>query len=152
MRRVLLILLIIFSGCVYSFRGFSALEYKSIRIEPFSNNTLQYGLEDIFYRNTVNELIRDGRLKVIESGAETILSVVIADYKNEPFTYDEYENIKEYRIDVKLIMEYKKSTGEAIWERNLLEWVTYDSNLTEDDGVNALAEKIALSIVRTVLE
>ncbi|MCD5383591.1 LPS assembly lipoprotein LptE [candidate division WOR-3 bacterium] len=152
MRRVLLILLIIFSGCVYSFRGFSALEYKSIRIEPFSNNTLRYGLEDIFYQNTVNEFIRDGRLKVIESGAETILSVVIADYKNEPFTYDEYENIKEYRIDVKLIMEYKKSTGEAIWERNLLEWVTYDSNLTEDDGVNALAEKIALSIVRTVLE
>ena len=78
--------------------------------------------------------------------------MVIADYKNEPFTYDEDEVIKEYRIDVKLIMEYKKSTGEAIWERNLLEWVTYDSNLTEDDGVNALAEKIALSIVRTVLE
>ena len=152
MRRVLLILLIIFSGCVYSFRGFSALEYKSIRIEPFSNNTLRYGLEDIFYQNTVNEFIRDGRLKVIESGAETILSVVIADYKNEPFTYDEYENIKEYRIDVKLTMEYKKSTGEAIWERSLLEWVTYDSDLTEDDGVNALAEKIALSIVRTVLE
>ena len=88
----------------------------------------------------------------MESGAEIVLSVVITDYENRPFTFDEYENIKEYRIDVQLNLSYQKSNSEGIWERTLKEWVTYDRSLTEDDGVQSLAEKVASSIVRTVLE
>jgi dihydroneopterin aldolase len=152
MKKFLLISLILLDGCIYSFRSFATVEYKSITINSFTNNTLQYGLENIFYQNTVDEFIRDGRIKLMETGAETILSVVITDYKNEPFTFDEYENIKEYRIDVELKLSYQKGNGEGIWEKTLKEWVTYDSSLTEDDGIQSLAEKVASSIVRTVLE
>lgn len=152
MKKILFILPILLSGCIYSFRGFATVEYKSITINPFTNNTLRYGLNDIFYQNTVDEVVRDGRIKLMESGAETVLSVVITDYENRPFTFDEYENIKEYRIDVQLNLSYQKSNGEGIWERTLKEWVTYDRSLTEDDGIQSLAEKVASSIVRTVLE
>ncbi len=152
MKKGLFIALIFLSGCIYSFRGFTAVEYKSITIDPFTNRTLHYGLEDILYQNTVDEFIRDGRIKLMETSAETILSVVIADYKNTPFTFDEYENIKEYRIDIELKLSYQKGDGEGIWERTLKVWVTYDRSLTEDDGVQSLAEKTASSIVRTVLE
>lgn len=152
MKKWLLILLVFLGGCIYNFRGFATVEYESIKINPFTNNTLRYGLEDIFYENTVDEFIRDGRIKLLEGGAETVLSVVITDYKNKPFTFDEYENIKEYRIDVEFTLSYQKGDGEGIWERTLKEWVTYDSSLTEDDGIQSLAEKVASSIVRTVLE
>lgn len=152
MKKWLLISLVFLGGCIYNFRGFATVEYESITINPFTNNTLRYGLEDIFYENTVDEFIRDGRIKLLEGGAETVLSVVITDYKNKPFTFDEYENIKEYRIDVEFTLSYQKGDGEGIWERTLKEWVTYDSSLTEDDGIQSLAEKVASSIVRTVLE
>ena len=152
MKRLLFILPILLSGCIYSFRGFTAVEYDSITIVQFNNQTIRYGLEDIFYQNTIDEFIRDGRIKLVESGGETVLSVDITNYENQPFTYDENENIKDYRIDVELSLSFQKGNGEGIWEKTLREWITYESSLTEDDGIQLLAEKVSESIVRIVLE
>ncbi|MCK4329232.1 hypothetical protein KAX02_05265 [candidate division WOR-3 bacterium] len=152
MKRLLFILPILLSGCIYSFRGFTVVEYDSITIVQFNNQTIRYGLEDIFYQNTIDEFIRDGRIKLVESGGETVLSVDITNYVNQPFTYDENENIKDYRIDVELSLSFQKGNGEGIWEKTLREWITYESSLTEDDGIQSLAEKVSESIVRIVLE
>ncbi len=151
MKKFFLIPIILFCGCIYSFKSFSAIEYKSITINPIKNNTIRYGLEDVIYQNTINGFIKDGRLRLLDTGAESILSATILDYDNNPFTYDEYENITEYRIDIEIAMEYEKKNGEVIWQRNLKEWITYESSLTEDDGINYLAEKVASSILDMVM-
>lgn len=152
MKKYLIIFLIFTWGCMYSFRGFTSIEYDSITIMPFKNNTLRYGLDDLFYQKTVEEFIRDGRIKLLDSGGETILYVDITGYQNQPFTYDENENINDYKIEVGLSLSFQKDSGEGLWEKTIHEWVTYERSLTEDDGIQMLAEKISTSILRTVLE
>ncbi len=152
MKRLFLISIVFLSGCLYSFRGYTSFEYESITVMPFYNETMRYGLEDIFYEKTLEGFIRDGRIKILESGGQSILYVDITDYQNQPYTFDENENINDYRIDVSLSLSFKKDNGEGIWEKTIHEWVTYERALTEDNGIQSLAEKISSTIVRTVLE
>jgi len=154
MRKEMLILLVVsIVGCTYSFKGFTTSGIKSIAIPLFENKTIKPGIEEVTTQKIEDAFIKDNRLKVVaEKDAGSILLGKITSYDRVPFSYDENENVKDYKIEISLSLTYKNSKDETLWEKQLKEWITYSVSETEEDGIEDVAEKAAEDILRGTLE
>ena len=143
------------SCCIYSFSGVST-GIKSIYIPTFENESLKYGLEDTFTKSVIDAFIEDNRLKVSEkSNADAVLLITITSYKRTPYTYDESENVKEYKIEISANVVLKKfgSDEEIFKQSNFNEWATYYPETEEEEnGIDKVAKKFADKIIRKLLE
>ncbi len=118
----------------------------------FENTTIKYGIEQTVTEKIINQFVRDNRLKVYsdKKKAASILLGKITAYNNNPFSYDEKENVKDYKIEVSLELIYKDAKDNTILEKKLNEWITYPIDETEEDGIEKLAEKIAYDILQGI--
>ena len=143
------------SCCIYSFSGVST-GIKSIYIPTFENESLKYGLEDTFTKSVTDAFIKDNRLKVAEkSNADAVLLITIKSYKRTPYTYDESENVKEYKIAISANVVLKKigSDEEMFKQSDFNEWATYyPETEEEEDGIDKVAKKFADKVIRKLLE
>ena len=152
-NKLLVLLLTVFIGCTYSFEGFTTSGIKSIAIPMFENKTIKPGIEEIITQKIEDAFIKDNRLKVVaEKDANSILLGKITSYNRVPFSYDENENIKDYKIEISLSVVYKNKKGETLWEKKLKEWTTYPVSETEEYGIEDVASKAAQDILRGTLE
>jgi hypothetical protein len=142
-------ILFIFSGCTYNFSGFMRSNIKSIYIPLFENQTIKYGIEEEITRSVIDAFIQDNKLK-IKKKSDSILIGKILSYERKAFTYDENENVREYRIDIALNLIYKVRNGDVLWEKKLTEWTTYSSEETEENGIKDIANKIGDDTIRLV--
>jgi len=117
---------------------------------------LKYGLEDTFTKSVIDAFIEDNRLKVSEkSNADAVLLITITSYKRTPYTYDESENVKEYKIEISANVVLKKfgSDEEIFKQSNFNEWATYYPETEEEEnGIDKVAKKFADKIIRKLLE
>lgn len=148
-------LLIFDSSCTYSFSGIST-GIKSVSIPVFENESLKYGLEDTFTKAVTDAFIEDNRLKISDKAtADAILLVTIKSYERTPYSYDEAENVKEYKIKIStdVLLKKRDSDEEIFKANNFSEWATYYP-LTEDeeDGIEKVAKKFSEKILRNILE
>lgn len=148
-------LLIFDSCCTYSFSGIST-GIKSVSIPVFDNESLKYGLEDTFTKAVTDAFIEDNRLKISDKAtADAILLVTIKSYERTPYSYDEAENVKEYKIKIStdILLKKRDSDEEIFKANNFSEWATYYP-LTEDeeDGIEKVAKKFSEKILRNILE
>ena len=143
------------SCCTYSFSGISS-GIKSISIPVFENETLRYGLEETFTRAVIDAFIEDNRLKVVdEKSADAILLVTIQTFVRTPYSYDESENVKEYKIKISanVILNKREDEEEIFKDNNFSEWDTYyPSTEVEEDGIDKVAKKFSDRILRNILE
>jgi hypothetical protein len=139
----------------YSFSGSGLKGVNSVAVPLFENQTQEYGIRESLTQKVVDAYIQDNTLKVVnEKIADTVLSGTITGYLREAHTFDENENVKEYkvRIFVKVNLE-QTNKKKIIWEEENLEgWGIYSaSDETEDDGKEKALQKLAEDIVnRTV--
>lgn len=121
----------------------------------FENQTREYGIRESLTQKVVDVYVQDNTFKVVnEKIADSILSGIITRYLREAHTFDENENVKEYkvRIFVKVVLEETKKK-KIIWEEENLEgWGIYSAtDETEDEGKEKALQKLAEDIVnRTV--
>jgi hypothetical protein len=149
------ILILIHSCCTYSFTGISA-GIKSIAIPVVENESLKYGLEDTFTKAVTDGFIEDNRLKIAdENSADAILLVTIKTYNRTPYSYDEAENVLEYKIIISasIILKKRESEEEIFKAPNFSEWATYyPLTEVEEDGIDKVAKKSTEKILRSILE
>lgn len=151
----LLIALFIASCGYYSFSGSGLKGIKSVAVPLFENQTQEYGIRESLAEKVVDAYVQDNTLKVVnEKIADSILSGIITRYLREAHTFDEDENVKEYktRIFVRLTLEDTEKK-KIIWEEESLEgWAVYSAaDETEDEGKERALQKLAEDIVnRTV--
>jgi len=148
-------LLLLYSCCTYSFSGISS-GIKSISIPVFENESLRYGLEDTFTRSVTDAFIEDNRLKIAdEKSADAILIVTIKTFERTPYSYDESENVKEYKINISasILLKKMESEEEIFKANNFSEWATYyPLTEVEEDGIDKVAKKFSDKILRSILE
>lgn len=151
----LLIPLFIVKCGYYSFSGSGLKGIKSVAVPLFENQTQEYGIRESLTQKVVDAYVQDNTLKVVnEKIADAILSATITRYLRQAHTFDEDEDVKEYkaRIFVRVTLEDTKKK-KIIWEEENLEgWAIYSAaDETEDDGKERALQKLAEDIVnRTV--
>ncbi|MFA5033102.1 MAG: LPS assembly lipoprotein LptE [bacterium] len=144
--------LIIF-GCTYNFKGFSSRNIRSVAVPVFENKTSQYELETKLTKSVIDAFIQDNRLKVLDkSNAESILTGEILQYKREVFSYDDKESVKDYKIELMVKLTYKDKSEKVLLSKELSEWHVYPFNETEESGIDALCNKLSLTVLKTVME
>ncbi|MGB2696523.1 MAG: LptE family protein [Candidatus Zixiibacteriota bacterium] len=152
----LLIPLFLLTSCgYYTFSGSGLKGVQSVAVPLFEDQTQEYGLREPLTQKLVDAYVQDNTLKVVnQKNSDSILYGIITGYLREAHTFDENENVKEYkiRIFVKVTLEETKKK-KIIWEEDNLEgWAIYSAvDETEDDGKEKALEKLAEDIVnRTV--
>ena len=153
---VLLITLLAVNNCTYySFSGSGLKGISSVAVPLFEDQTQEYGLREPLTQKVVDAYVQDNTLKVVnQKNSDSILYGTIIRYRREAHTFDESENVKEYkvRIFVRATLEEIKKK-KIIWEEDNLEgWAIYSAvDETEDDGKEKALQKLAEDIVnRTV--
>ena len=153
---ILLIPLFVLTNCgYYSTSGSGLKGISSVAIPIFEDQTQEYGLRETLTQKVVDAYVQDNTLKVVnQKNSDSILYGTITAYFREAHTFDENENVKEYRVRifVKANLEENKKK-KIIWEEDNLEgWAIYSAvDETEDDGKEKALQKLAEDIVnRTV--
>jgi len=125
-------------------------------IPVFENKSLKYSLEDTFTKAVTDAFIDDNRIKIAsEKNADAILEVTIKTFDRTPYSYDESENVKEYKIKISAdILLQKRETEEEIFKANSFsEWATYyPLTEEEEDGIERVAKKFSEKILRNIVE
>ncbi len=162
-----LVLLIFLLGCGYSNKVVLPYrEAKTIAVPMFKNtippqNILSYvaGLETHLTQAVVNEIAKDGNLKVVdEKNADLILRGEIHAYEKEGFRFNRFEQVDEFRlfIVVRLILEDRR-TGKRLWtEKNFSGDTQFFINgpraIPEEQAAQKAVTDLAEKIVNRVVE
>ncbi|MCK4666704.1 LptE family protein [Candidatus Dependentiae bacterium] len=122
LRNISLILIIILlSGCGYQFLPNMPEHLKTTYVPVFKNNTIQFGIGSNLTNELINELNLDGTLKkVSKDKADSEFKGEVIEFRQVPVSFYEDKTVKEYRIFVKIYIEFwdiKKS--KKIWSGNL---------------------------------
>lgn len=147
--------LTLYSCCTYSFSGVSS-GIGSMAIPIFENESLKYGLEETFTRAVTDAFIEDNRIKIEDQkAADSVLKITIKSFERIPYSYDESENVKEYKISISanILLQEKESEEEIYSANNFSEWATYyPETEVEEDGIEKVAKEFSEKILRNILE
>lgn len=141
----LLLSLFSFSGCGYQIAGRGVHIPDGVRtmaIPVFENKTLEPIVEEEITPVVIREFLRDSRIEVVNRPqAGLVLHGSVISYKESPLSFDQDQNVLEYRITVIthliLVRQNKDATpndprdrsssglGEKLWERDITESAEY---------------------------
>jgi hypothetical protein len=142
---------IISTGCgVYSFSPSSKPPFESINVPQFENNTIEYQLSDRLTDAVIDGFIRENLVKVQEaSQAEAILYGTVANYRRDPYTYDQEDIVTEYAVKVTVRVKVTRANSEdVVWEDDFYAQGIYNANEeSEEDGQNRAISLITSDIM-----
>lgn len=116
-RRALLLLLLAVTGCGYSLRGDLPSHIKTIAIPVFLNKTQEPAVENFITQAVVDAFVTNGQLKVVvPADADSILEGEIVGYRLESLSFDPRANVREYRLQVTLNLQFRDT------RKNVMLW------------------------------
>ncbi len=138
---------------------------KSIYMPIFTNQSFQYGLEEILTNMVIEEFIKDGRLKVTDrKSANAELNGTIISYEKVPFSYDNEGNVNKYRVSVSVRFELTEvPNNRFLWQEQYQETILYisptssyqpkDFDITsEEEAIHKVLVKIAYYVVNRTIK
>lgn len=143
------------TGCgVYSFSGSLSSGIESVAVPIFENKTVEYGIAEELTSGIVDGFVADNTLKVVpRSKADAVLNGIIVRYERVAYTYDENDQVQEYKVTITASARLLKTNGDVIWEgESLSGYGIYKAEgETEEEGKTRAIAKIAEDIInRTV--
>ncbi len=147
-------MLLIFSGCTYSFKGGSAPSNLKTIVIPVVDDQSGFGdptLRDSFTQKIVKEFSDDNSLQVTDrNSADSMLEIVITDVKDVPLALQGGENVSTRRITVTVRATFQDlKQRKKLWEKSFSQYGDYPSGggLTQrtvgvTDAVSKLTEDI----------
>ena len=156
MRFLICFLILLLSNCgIYTFSG-SALpaHIKTVSIPMFVNKTPQPGIAEEMTRMITQAYVSDNRLKVTEKNANSSLNVSITGYANDPFSYDESGNVREYRVTIRASAVFRDEVKSSdIWSKdNIVCFGNYlASSETEETGKQLAMKQIANILIENTI-
>lgn len=141
-------------GCFYySTSGSLPTHISTVAIPLFENETLEYGIDEELTDAVIDAFMADNILKVVDKRhADSIILAKIVEVRDEPFTYDEHENVQSYKFRLFVNIKCKDlKKHRVLWEEDYMEgWGTYPAPgmpAEREEGINMAIEKLATDIV-----
>ena len=137
---------------------------KKVYVRPFINNTNQFGIETKFTIAVTDEIMRDGRLSLVNTEAEAdgILTATIKRYILQPLTYDANMVVEQYKmwviVSVSLI---DKDNNITLWTESNLEGIqiyldstkgSLGEGMTEEEAREIVWENLSRDIVKRTVK
>ena len=151
---VLLYVAWIAAGCWYYSTSGSLLpsHIKTVAVPLLGNETTwEYGIKEKLTDAIIDAFTRDNTLRVeSERNADSILRATIRTIREVPFTYDQEEQVQEYKMQIFLTIQFEDvKERKVIWEDEAMEgWGTYATADEEwEAGIDRAIEKLASDIV-----
>ena len=143
--------LIVAGGCgVYTFNPHGKSDITNISIEPFANETNEFGLADRLTELVIDAFITDGTLKIVPlDNAEAFLVGVLTGYQRLPHKFDENDQVEEYKIllDVEIALKNAGDDSEKWKERLTFEGIYNANDETEEDGQVRASERLVEAVL-----
>ncbi|MDR2191998.1 MAG: LPS assembly lipoprotein LptE [Endomicrobium sp.] len=137
---------------------------KNIYVRPFINKTNQFGLETKFLNALVDEIMRDGRLSLVNTEAEAdgIMSVEIKKYILQPLTYDANMVVEQYKLWIIISVSFiDRGNNVTLWTEPNLEGIqiyldatkgSMGEGMTEEEARDIIWEKLSRNIVKRTIK
>lgn len=147
----LLLLLAGNMGCgVYTFNPKGKATLSSLAVQRFENRTPEYGLTDRITDDIIDAFIADGTFKILPSdAAESLLEGVLVRYQRKPYTYDQSDQVQEYKVEMDFEIILRKTEDDSqIWSERLNQIAIYDViTETEEDA----QKKVILLLIEDII-
>jgi len=152
---LVIILALVLAGCgIYSFSGSMRSGIETIAVPVFENKSVEFGIAEELTSGVIDEFVSDNTLKVIpKSNADAILNGTITRYDRVAYTYDENDQVQEYKVNITVNVNLSKTDGTIVWEEaalNAYGIYSADSETEEDGKIRAIA-KAAEDIVNLTI-
>ena len=131
MKNVFILLLTLsLSACGYQLAGRGGHihdEIKSVAIPVFENKTMEPVIEEEFTPMIIREFIKDSRIKVVDrTEADIVLNGNVNSYKESPLSFDQNQEVLEYRITVTTHLKItRQKINNIIWEKDIIKSSEY---------------------------
>ena len=142
------------AGCgIYTFSGHGIAGIETISIEPFDNQTAEFGIRDDLIDALIEKLMSNRTLTVAGQGsADAVLSGKILSVTDRALTFDENEEVTESQIVVTIeVVLTKPGQSEPIWEGRLTAEGNYQyqsGGLEErEEGIEKAIERLVQDLI-----
>ena len=134
---------------------------KKVAIRPILNKTEVFALEDKFYNELYDEVLRDGTYQIVSenNGAEGVVVTTISRYLNVPIQYDSQLIPTVYRMDIWLdVVLMDKTTNAPVWREpafmgtQIYAASTLPGGMTEVQARDVVFQKLSKDIVKRTVD
>lgn len=137
---------------------------RKVYIRPFINNTNQFGLEAKFTVAVSDEILRDGRLSLVntEEEADGILTAQIKRYILQPLTYDANMVTEQYKLWIIVSVSFvDRENNVTLWTEPNMEGIqiyldatkgSMGEGMTEEEAREIIWEKLSRDIVKRTIK
>ncbi|OIP42103.1 hypothetical protein AUJ95_02130 [Candidatus Desantisbacteria bacterium CG2_30_40_21] len=134
----------------------------SISVPLFTNESHQYGLEEIFTNLFIKEFVYDGRFQIVNTQpSDIIVKGRVLIYEKSPVSYNKY-NIDRYRLFIQIEMIVLNHSNEIIWKKvigDFVDFIPSSSTLItkgfvakeEDTVIHELCQRICSQAVAEII-
>ncbi|MBI5491838.1 MAG: hypothetical protein HY893_02770 [Deltaproteobacteria bacterium] len=160
-RSILLVLLLVFSGCGYHIAGRGGKMpggITSLSIPVFTNNTAKPDIEAPVTSAFVNEFVNT---VVVKDKGDAVMSGVIKSYSLTAVSYTKSDVNQEYRLAVVMSVKIvRQGTGEVLWEDdNVIDTEDFTVNIgnvtatkeAEDEALKKISRDTARAIKERIV-
>ena len=128
------LLLFILAGCTYSVYMNAYPHLKTVKVNDFTNDSKEFGIEEELTSVISQEFDKNGQLTLVSVSPDVTVEGSIADYKKEVLTFTESDNVEEYKVTIlfnlKVIDNIK---DKVIWDgKSVLLTKNYANQVSED--------------------
>lgn len=142
------------AGCgVYTFSGHGIAGIETISVEPFDNQTAEFGIREQITDELINKLLGNRTLTIAsQASADAILKGRIVVFTEEPLTFNENEQVQENKITIVIEVELiKPGRPEPIWSGRLAGDGSYPyqtgSPQEREEGINKAVERLVQDLI-----
>ncbi len=148
------LLLLLSCGCgVYTFSGHGIAGIETIAVEPFDNETAEFGIRDDLTDELIDKLLNNRTLSIAsQANADAVLRGRIISVTDRPLTFREDEEVTENQVTVTVeVVLIKPGKSEPIWEDRLVGEGNYayrtGSPEEREEGIDKAVERLVQDLV-----
>ena len=151
-KITIIILILVLSGCYYSFKGSLPSHLKTIAIPLFDDRNAQFpGVRENLTNKVIDEFISDNTLKVVdESKADLLLTGSITSIRQRAASVEAGEQVSSYKITVSVKVKCEDvKLSKVLYDKSIQQYGLMESGSTEE--IEMAIEEAIVQITEDIL-
>ncbi len=130
------LLLFILGGCTYSVYMNAFPHLKTVKVEDFSNDSKEFGIEENLTDILVEDFEKNNQLELVSVSPDVSIQGTVLDYKREVLTFTESDNVEEYKVTILFSLKVIDNVQDkVIWDgKSVLISRNYANQVSEEDS------------------